>query len=52
VVKRNESVFGIATRYDTTVEALQQMNPNLSGPNPMIFPGEQIKVRGTLANVL
>lgn len=42
VIQRGDTVFGIALGFDTTVARLRELNPELTGDNPVIQPGQII----------
>lgn len=42
VIERGDTVFGIALSFDTTVDELKEINPELEGENPVIQPGQII----------
>lgn len=44
-VVQGETLWGLAVRYGTTVEALLTLNPKISNPNS-IWVGQRVQVRG------
>ena len=43
IVQRGDTLFSIALRFETTVQALLRINPQIGNPN-LIFPGQQISI--------
>lgn len=44
IVKKGDTLSGIARTYNTTVAILLQLNPDITNPN-LIRPGQKIKLR-------
>jgi LysM repeat protein len=50
VVKSGDTLFEIATRFDTTVQAMLRANPEIENPR-LIFPGQELVLPGSLVVV-
>lgn len=46
IVRTGDTLFLIAERFNTTIEEIQRLNPNITNPN-IIFVGQRIIVPGT-----
>ncbi len=42
-VKKGDTLWGIAKRYDVTLSALIAANPQIKNPN-LIYPGNQVNI--------
>ena len=44
IVRKGDTLWGIARRYDTTLTALTGLNPQIKNPN-LIYPGQRVRIR-------
>lgn len=50
VVQRGDTLAVIASRFDTTVEAIVRAN-NLEGPNTIIYPGQILRIPVSMSSL-
>ena len=43
IVKKGDTLSGIAAKHHTTVQKLQNLNPQIKNPN-LIYPGDAIRL--------
>ena len=43
IVKKGDTLSGIAAKHHTTLKKLQDLNPQIKNPN-LIFPGDAIRL--------